>query len=456
MPGAREALARLREAGVPVAVVSNQSGIARGLLAHEDVAAIHARMEELLGPLGPLEYCPHGPDDGCACRKPAPGLILRAAERLGVDPRACVVVGDIGGDVEAARAAGADAVLVPTARTRTEEIAAAPRRARDLTEAPSTCCVERGMTHVLAVRLDNDGDVLLAGPAIRAVAAGADRVTLLCGPRGRQAAELLPGVDEVVCWRAPWIDPEPAPVDSADVLVLAARLAALEIDRALIFGSFHQSPLPTALLLRLAHVPVDRRDLGRLPRLAARPPPPRAATTSTRSSATCRSPPRPASRHPRTIGCASKAREPLLREFALRRRAPRGVRPGTGVGAGAQRGAGAGAARARARRGGHGRAGRDGADRARGRSARRDRSRGTDDAGRAGGGHRRRGRDRRRQHRPGASRGRGRDAGGLALRADRPGRALAPVARSRTSCCTWTCCAPDAARGRARWSGIRV
>ncbi len=110
------------------------------------------------------------------------------------------------------------------------------------------------MTHVLAVRLDNDGDVLLAGPAIRAIAAGADRVTLLCGPRGRQAAELLPGVDDVLSWRAPWVDPEPAPVDSADVLVLAARLSTLGIDRALIFGSFHQSPLPTALLLRLAHV----------------------------------------------------------------------------------------------------------------------------------------------------------------------------------------------------------
>jgi histidinol-phosphate phosphatase family protein len=135
MPGAREALARLRAAGVPVAVVSNQSGIARGLLGHEDVQAIHVRMEELLGPLGPLEYCPHGPDDGCGCRKPAPGLIVRAAQRLGVDPRDCVVVGDIGGDVEAARAAGADAVLVPTPRTRTEEIDAAPRRARDLTEA---------------------------------------------------------------------------------------------------------------------------------------------------------------------------------------------------------------------------------------------------------------------------------------------------------------------------------
>jgi ADP-heptose:LPS heptosyltransferase len=111
------------------------------------------------------------------------------------------------------------------------------------------------MTHVLAVRLDNDGDVLLAGPAIRALAAEADRVTLLCGPRGRQAAELLPGVDEVLCWRAPWIDPDPTPVDPAAALTLVARLAAMDIDRALIFGSFHQSPLPTALLLRLAHVP---------------------------------------------------------------------------------------------------------------------------------------------------------------------------------------------------------
>jgi len=108
--------------------------------------------------------------------------------------------------------------------------------------------------HVLAVRLDNDGDVLLAGPAVRALAAAHDRVTVLCGPRGRNAAALLPGVDEVLVWRAPWIDPEPAPVDPADVLGLVADLAGRGIDRAVIFGSFHQSPLPTALVLRLAGV----------------------------------------------------------------------------------------------------------------------------------------------------------------------------------------------------------
>jgi ADP-heptose:LPS heptosyltransferase len=111
------------------------------------------------------------------------------------------------------------------------------------------------MTHVLAVRLDNDGDVLLAGPAIRALADGATRVTLLCGPRGRRAAALLPGVDARLVWRAPWIDPEPAPVDRGDVEALVARVAAVRADRALIFGSFHQSPLPTALVLRLAGVP---------------------------------------------------------------------------------------------------------------------------------------------------------------------------------------------------------
>ena len=70
------------------------------------------------------------------------------------------------------------------------------------------------MRHVLGVRLDNDGDVLLAGPAVRALAHGADRVTLLCGPRGHRAADLLPGVDALVVWRAPWIDPEPEPVEA--------------------------------------------------------------------------------------------------------------------------------------------------------------------------------------------------------------------------------------------------
>jgi histidinol-phosphate phosphatase family protein len=135
MPGAREAVGRLRAAGVATAVVSNQSGVARGLVGAEQVEAVNRRVEELLGPLGPWLVCPHGPWEGCGCRKPAPGLIEAAAGALGVEPADCVVIGDIGADVEAARAAGARAVLVPTAATRAEEVAAAPAVARDLVAA---------------------------------------------------------------------------------------------------------------------------------------------------------------------------------------------------------------------------------------------------------------------------------------------------------------------------------
>jgi histidinol-phosphate phosphatase family protein len=135
MPGVAAALERLRSAGVSTAVVSNQSGVARGLLTPDQVDAVNGRLEALLGPLGPVEWCPHAPDDRCGCRKPAPGLVLRAAARLGVNPRRCAVVGDIGADVQAARAAGARGVLVPTARTRPEEVAAAPEVAPDLASA---------------------------------------------------------------------------------------------------------------------------------------------------------------------------------------------------------------------------------------------------------------------------------------------------------------------------------
>jgi ADP-heptose:LPS heptosyltransferase len=108
--------------------------------------------------------------------------------------------------------------------------------------------------HVLVARLDSAGDVLLSGPAVRAVAAGAGKVTYLCGPEGRAAAALLPGVDEVVVHRAPWIDPEPRPVTHQAVTALVDDLAARGIDQAVILTSWHQSALPTALVLRMAGV----------------------------------------------------------------------------------------------------------------------------------------------------------------------------------------------------------
>lgn len=109
--------------------------------------------------------------------------------------------------------------------------------------------------HVLVARLDNDGDVLLSGPAVRAVAAGAGRVTFLCSPRARPAAELLPGVDEILTFDAAWVPAEPSPLDPGEVLALVGRLSTLGLDEALVLTSFHQSPLPLALLLRMARVP---------------------------------------------------------------------------------------------------------------------------------------------------------------------------------------------------------
>ncbi|WP_069811882.1 glycosyltransferase family 9 protein [Streptomyces sp. TP-A0874] len=107
----------------------------------------------------------------------------------------------------------------------------------------------------LVVRLDGFGDVLLAGPAVRAVAARSERVAMWCGPRGEEAARLLPGVDEVLVWEAPWEGDDPPEVDAADIAGLVHRLREQEFDTALVLTSFHQSPLPTALLLRLAGVP---------------------------------------------------------------------------------------------------------------------------------------------------------------------------------------------------------
>jgi len=108
--------------------------------------------------------------------------------------------------------------------------------------------------HVLVARLDSVGDILLSGPAVRAVAASGRKVTMLVG-RGRSAvARLLPGVDDVLEFDAAWIVADPGPLDPAAIDALVAAVRAADVDAALVLTSFHQSPLPLALLLRLAGV----------------------------------------------------------------------------------------------------------------------------------------------------------------------------------------------------------
>jgi HAD superfamily hydrolase (TIGR01662 family) len=133
--GAKVALDDLRAAGLKVGVISNQSGVGRGLLTNAQVVAVNQRIESELGPFDVWQVCPHVEADRCSCRKPLPGMVLQAARQLGVPAFQCAVIGDIGADVLAASAAGAVGVLVPTAHTRQNEVDAAELVATDLSGA---------------------------------------------------------------------------------------------------------------------------------------------------------------------------------------------------------------------------------------------------------------------------------------------------------------------------------
>ena len=135
MAGAREVVDRLRAAGLRVGVVTNQSGIGRGLVTAQQVDAVNARVDAVVGPFDGWQQCPHAPEHACSCRKPSPLLVLEAARSLQVAPYECAVIGDIGADVDAAIAAGARPVLVPTGQTLPAEIQAAPLVRRDLRAA---------------------------------------------------------------------------------------------------------------------------------------------------------------------------------------------------------------------------------------------------------------------------------------------------------------------------------
>ncbi|MES9995726.1 HAD-IIIA family hydrolase [Desulfovibrio aminophilus] len=116
LPHAAEGLLRLRRAGCKLAVITNQSGVGRGIFSLETLQRIHGRMLELLLAEGVeiegIFFCPHTPEDRCDCRKPLPGLIEQAAEALGFRPSECFVIGDKPCDVELGQAVGARTILV--------------------------------------------------------------------------------------------------------------------------------------------------------------------------------------------------------------------------------------------------------------------------------------------------------------------------------------------------------
>lgn len=149
--GAAAALRRLASRDLGLVVVTNQSGIGRGYFDRAQLERIHDRLRERLAAEGVrldgIYFCPHHPDDGCGCRKPRPGLALRAASELGFDPAGAFVVGDLPGDLGLGRALGATTLLVRTghgARTESQPDTEADHVVDDLAAAADR--IERLLT----------------------------------------------------------------------------------------------------------------------------------------------------------------------------------------------------------------------------------------------------------------------------------------------------------------------
>ena len=132
LPGAAEAIKKLNDANIPVVVVSNQSGLARGYFPEALLVAVHEKMNKLLAEAGAhvdgIYYCPHHPEAkeerfraSCNCRKPKPGLVLQASEEMGLDPKRSYVVGDRWSDIKTAANCGATSILVRTGYGRGDE-----------------------------------------------------------------------------------------------------------------------------------------------------------------------------------------------------------------------------------------------------------------------------------------------------------------------------------------------
>lgn len=135
IPGAIAGLRLLKGLGLGLAVITNQSGIARGYFTLDTLDAIHRRLQEMLGAEGitldGVYICPHGPGETCDCRKPLPGMALQAAAELGFDLTQAFVIGDKAADVDLGRAVGATSILVRTGYGREHEAKCRPDHVAD-------------------------------------------------------------------------------------------------------------------------------------------------------------------------------------------------------------------------------------------------------------------------------------------------------------------------------------
>ena len=132
IPGSLEAIARLTQAGIALAIVSNQSALGRGTIEQDSFNAIHAKMmlaiEQAGGFITHVSYCPHAPDEGCDCRKPKPGMVLDSLAACGAVANHAVMIGDSIRDMQAAYAAGVQGFLVQSGYGDADAILAATQQ----------------------------------------------------------------------------------------------------------------------------------------------------------------------------------------------------------------------------------------------------------------------------------------------------------------------------------------
>lgn len=274
--GALVALRRLQARGHALFIVTNQPGLALDRFdapAWQQLeAALHTRLREAGIRLGGVYHCPHAPGAGCDCRKPGAGLLRQAAQDHDIDLAASWMVGDILDDIEAGHRAGCRSILLDVGHetlwqpgpyrepvARVKDLLAAAHFIETHHPTPAWQHVER----VLAIRLDNLGDVLMTTPALQAIkdSVPGAHVTLLASPAGAALAPHLPAVDDVIAWSAPWVQhpaagAEPAALLGHAELAMVSALAQRRFDAAVIFTVCTQSALPAALLCRLAGIPL--------------------------------------------------------------------------------------------------------------------------------------------------------------------------------------------------------
>lgn len=118
IPGSLEAIVKLKEIGMKIVVATNQSGIGRKFLTVQSLEAIHRKMQKVVhDSIDKIYYCPHLPEDGCYCRKPAPGMVFQALKDFDCEPKSALLIGDRQTDVEAAKLAGVKSIMLNEMRT---------------------------------------------------------------------------------------------------------------------------------------------------------------------------------------------------------------------------------------------------------------------------------------------------------------------------------------------------